>query len=96
MSSFSSGYDPGVQVSGTDDVLSLHRNENLFVGRDWTVDTAQRLIEQAAISSYPESTSLPLREALAEFYGVARGKRVRRQRIRRSALGPAGTSTPFA
>ena len=69
MSEFSSAYDPGVQVSG-DDVLSLHRNENLFIGPEWTVATAQRFVEQAAISSYPEATSLPLREALAEFYGV--------------------------
>ena len=69
MSEFSSAYDPGVQVSG-DDVLSLHRNENLFIGPEWTVATAQRLVEQAAISSYPEATSLALREALAEFNGV--------------------------
>ena len=70
MSQFSSRDDPGVQVTGDDDVLSLHRNENLFVDREWTVETAQRLVEQAAISTYPEATSLPLREALAELYGV--------------------------
>jgi histidinol-phosphate aminotransferase len=69
MSAFSSTYDPGVQTGG-DGVLALHRNENLFVGREWTVETAQRLVEAAAISSYPDATSLPLREALAEVYGV--------------------------
>ena len=69
MNEFGAKYDPGVEVEG-DDVLCLHRNENLFVGREWTVDTARSLVEKAAISSYPDATSLPLREALAELYGV--------------------------
>ena len=69
MSDFKSTYDPGVQVS-MDDVLCLHRNENLLVGRDWTVDAARDLVEQAAISSYPDATCLPLRAAIAELHGV--------------------------
>ena len=69
MSDFSSTYDPGVET-GPDDVLALHRNENLFVGREWTVDAARELVERAAISSYPDAASLPLREALAELHGV--------------------------
>jgi len=69
VSKFSSTYDPGVEA-GPDDVLSLHRNENLFVGREWSVDRARELVEQAAISSYPDAASLPLREALAELHGV--------------------------
>ena len=69
MTEFGSSYDPGVQVD-SDDMLSLHRNENLFVGRDWTVDAAQQLVEHAHISSYPEATSKDLREAIAELYGV--------------------------
>lgn len=70
MSNFSSSYDPGVEA-GPDDVLSLHRNENLFVGRDWTVDAARELVERAHIANYPDAASLPLREALAEAYGVS-------------------------
>jgi histidinol-phosphate aminotransferase len=66
---FSSKYDPGVEAPDTD-VLCLHRNENHFVGPDWTVDTARALVESAAIASYPDATSRPLREALAELYGV--------------------------
>ncbi len=54
-----------------EDVLCLHRNENLLVGRDWAVDAARDLIEQAAISSYPDATCLPLRTAIAELYGVS-------------------------
>ncbi len=69
MTEFSAKYDPGVEVKG-DEVLCLHRNENLFVGPEWTVDTAQRLVAQAAVSSYPDATSRPLREALAEHFGV--------------------------
>jgi histidinol-phosphate aminotransferase len=69
---FSSTYDPGVET-GPDDVLALHRNENLFVGREWTVDAARELVERAAISSYPDAASLPLREALAELHGVSAG-----------------------
>ncbi|MFT7463713.1 MAG: histidinol-phosphate aminotransferase [Pseudohongiellaceae bacterium] len=69
MSEFASSYDPGVQVSA-DDTLCLHRNENLLVGTDWAVDAARAAIPQAAISSYPDATALPLRVALAEHYGV--------------------------
>jgi histidinol-phosphate aminotransferase len=67
--SSTSTYDPGVQVSG-ENILCLHRNENLFVGRDWTVETAREIVADAAIAEYPEPTSLPLRQALAEVYGV--------------------------
>lgn len=69
MSEFSSSYDPGVQVSA-DDTLCLHRNENLLVGADWAIDAAREAIPRAAISSYPDATSLPLREALAAHYDV--------------------------
>ncbi|HJM58270.1 MAG TPA: aminotransferase class I/II-fold pyridoxal phosphate-dependent enzyme [Planctomycetota bacterium] len=69
MSDFKSIYDPGVQVSMAD-VLCLHRNENLLVGRDWAVDAARDLVEQAAISSYPDAACLPLRTAIAELHGV--------------------------
>jgi histidinol-phosphate aminotransferase len=66
---FGSTYDPGVQLDGAD-VLALHRNENLFVGPEWKVETARRLVPAAGISTYPEPTSLALREALAEHHGV--------------------------
>ncbi len=69
MKEFSAKYDPGVQVK-SDSVLCLHRNENRFVGPDWTVEAARALVEKAAIASYPDATSLPLREALAELYEV--------------------------
>ena len=69
MSNFKSTYDPGVQVS-MDDVLCLHRNENLLVGREWAVDAARDLVEQAAISSYPDATCMPLRTAIAGLHGV--------------------------
>ena len=37
---FSSTYDAGPDVAGGE-VLCLHRNENLFVGRDWSVEAAR-------------------------------------------------------
>ena len=72
MTKFTSTYDPGVQVDDAD-ILSLHRNENLFVGPEWYRDAARALVEQAAISTYPDATSRPLREALAELYEVEPG-----------------------
>lgn len=62
-------YKPGTQAEG-DDWLRLHRNENLFVGPDWSVATAQRLVEGAALSFYPEPDCGQLRLSLAEAYGV--------------------------
>jgi hypothetical protein len=47
-------YNPGAEVRG-EGWLSLHRNENLFVGRAWTVEAAKRLIEQAEIAAYLKS-----------------------------------------
>jgi histidinol-phosphate aminotransferase len=69
VSDFSAKYDPGVQVS-TDQTLCLHRNENLLVGTDWSIDAAREAIPLAKISAYPDATSLPLREALARRYDV--------------------------
>jgi len=66
---FRSTYDPGVEVAGRE-VLCLHRNENLFVGPEWSIETARRLVPEAAVSSYPDATSAPLRTALGEHYGV--------------------------
>ena len=57
-------YDAGIQISG-EDWLNLHRNENLFVGPDWTVDTASQWVQKASISSYPDATCQKLREAIA-------------------------------
>jgi len=69
VSDFSAKYDPGVQA-GTDQMLCLHRNENLLVSSDWSIDAAREAVPRAAISAYPDATSLPVREALAARYGV--------------------------
>lgn len=66
---FTAKYDPGKEISG-DDWLTLHRNENLFVGREWTVEAAQHLIAKADLAAYPNPNSEPLRRALAELHGV--------------------------
>jgi histidinol-phosphate aminotransferase len=62
-------YDPGIQAA-TDEYLCLHRNENLFASREWTVERARELVEEAHISSYPDPTASELREAIAELYHV--------------------------
>lgn len=62
-------YDPGLQ-QGREDCLCLHRNENLFVGRDWVVDAAAGLVEEAALQSYPDPACQRLREGIAKMFGV--------------------------
>lgn len=66
---FVAKYNPGAELHG-DDWLHLHRNENLLIGAEWTVEAARQLITQAAIASYPNANSDTLRAALAELYGV--------------------------
>jgi len=66
---FIAKYDPGKEISGAD-WLSLHRNENLFIGREWTVEAAKNLVEKADFAAYPNPNSEPLRGALAELHGV--------------------------
>lgn len=69
---FAAKYDPGKEINGAD-WLSLHRNENLFVGREWTVEAAQNLVAKADIAAYPNPNSEALRGALAELHGVQPG-----------------------
>jgi histidinol-phosphate aminotransferase len=52
-------------------VLTLHRNENLFVGTDWTLETAREVVARSGISVYPDPACQQLRQALAERYGVS-------------------------
>ena len=66
---FAAKYNPGAELKG-EGWLHLHRNENLFIGADWTVEAAQKLAPPAAIASYPNANSDALRAALAELYGV--------------------------
>ncbi|MCG3119023.1 MAG: Histidinol-phosphate aminotransferase [bacterium] len=66
---FAAKYNPGAEIHG-EDWLHLHRNENLLIGTEWTVDAARQLIAQAALASYPNANSDTLRAALAELYGV--------------------------
>lgn len=68
MKHFRVDYDAGVETGA--DELSLHRNENLFVGPEWTVEAARELVEEARISRYPDPDCTRLREALARHYGV--------------------------
>lgn len=65
-------YDPGTQVV-RDDVLCLHRNENLFIEPSWSVDAARELIEEARIACYPDPQCTELRAVLAALYGVKVG-----------------------
>lgn len=70
MTGFKSTYDAGPDVSSAD-ILALHRNENLFVGPDWTMDTAREVVARSGISVYPDPTCQTLRHALAERYDVS-------------------------
>lgn len=67
-----SKYDPGAEIH-TDDVLCLHRNENLFISPSWSVDAARDLVEEARIATYPDPQCTELREELARLYGVGVG-----------------------
>lgn len=68
-SGFKAKYDPGTEVR-SGEWLTLHRNENLFVNRQWMTEMARRLLDKAAITTYPGATCDELRAALAEEYGV--------------------------
>jgi histidinol-phosphate aminotransferase len=70
MTGFDAKYDAGPDVSSAD-VLTLHRNENLFVGTDWTLETAREVVARSGISVYPDPACQQLRQALAERYGVS-------------------------
>ncbi|HMB68459.1 MAG TPA: histidinol-phosphate transaminase [bacterium] len=67
-----SKYDPGAEIH-TEDVLCLHRNENLFISPSWSVDAARDLVEEARIATYPDPQCTELREELAKLYGVGVG-----------------------
>ena len=62
-------YDPGVQADDQD-LLCLHRNENLFIDTDWLLTLVRQSLERASPVRYPDATSTALRVALAESYGV--------------------------
>jgi len=62
-------YNPGAELHGSG-WLHLHRNENLLIGPEWTVEAAQKLLPAAALAAYPNANSDALRAALAELYGV--------------------------
>jgi histidinol-phosphate aminotransferase len=62
-------YDPGVQVVD-EELLCLHRNENLFLDTDWLQTLVRAAVERAAPVRYPDAASTPLRVALAESYDV--------------------------
>ena len=64
-----SKYDPGIEVD-RDKVLCLHRNENLFIPREWMHEFVRGVVSEVDAISYPEPNSLPLRCALAELYEV--------------------------
>jgi histidinol-phosphate aminotransferase len=62
-------YDPGVQVDDQD-LLCLHRNENLFIDTDWLQTLVRQSLERVSPVRYPDAASTPLRVALAESYDV--------------------------
>jgi histidinol-phosphate aminotransferase len=70
MTGFNATYDAGPDVS-SGDILALHRNENLFVGPDWTVEAARDVVARSGISVYPDATCQALRRALADKYDVS-------------------------
>lgn len=61
-------YDPGAQVTGG--CLSLHRNENMFVGSSCTIEVAREVISHDDIATYPEPECATLRRDLADLYDV--------------------------
>ena len=70
MTQHATTYDPGFQVGPNDDVLCLHRNENLFVDQKWLSSLAEEILCDTPIAAYPHPTAMPLREAIARQYGV--------------------------
>jgi histidinol-phosphate aminotransferase len=63
-------YDPGPHATG-ERWLCLHRNENLFVDREWYEQALSRVAKRHPMSVYPDPSSAELREALARHHGVS-------------------------
>ncbi|MGB0598424.1 MAG: pyridoxal phosphate-dependent aminotransferase [Rubripirellula sp.] len=64
-----SKYDPGIEID-SNKVLCLHRNENLFISKEWMRDFVSHAASQVDVLRYPETSSLELRKSLAKHYGV--------------------------
>jgi len=59
-------YDPGIERV-SDNCISLHRNENLFVDQLFLRNLIFHAIEDAPLNMYPDSSSSTLREAIGKY-----------------------------
>jgi histidinol-phosphate aminotransferase len=62
-------YDPGLEVV-TDQWLKLHRNENLFIDKEWLEKLAIHAINTLNLTCYPDSGCFRLRKKLGQLYNV--------------------------
>ena len=62
-------YDPGIEVD-SENVLCLHRNENLFITKDWMREFVASVVSEVDVVRYPEPSSMSLRCELAKLYDV--------------------------
>ncbi len=62
-------YDPGLEIKG-DHWLRLHRNENLFIAKQWLSELAHKAINSTHITYYPDSRCGDLRNRLGKLYSV--------------------------
>lgn len=62
-------YDPGIDAQ-EDRWLRLHRNENLFIEKEWLSKLANNVIKSLTLSSYPDSSCSQLRQELGQLYHV--------------------------
>lgn len=60
-------YDPGPDKL-SNNCISLHRNENLFVDPLFLTNLISQAIKDISFFSYPESTSYELRKAIGEYH----------------------------
>lgn len=61
-------YNVGPDIA-TEGVLTLHRNENLFVEPSFVQDMGRLALERLSLTRYPDALSTRLRQALAQYHG---------------------------
>ena len=62
-------YNPGLEASG-DHWIKLHRNENLFIKKEWLQEVGINAIRSLNLSQYPDPNCTRLRARLGQLHNI--------------------------